>query len=682
LIRFPQLTAAALCLVTVLVAAAPSFAQLNLKSETWSSVYSGPANLNDGPGDGYKCSRVLASSPDGNTIYMVGVTTVSSTDADYLMVAYDSRTGAQKWISLYQGPVAFPSADATALVVSPDGSAVYVTGALFGNDGSEASAIVRLDANTGAQIWSVQTRELGYPSDIAISPDGARVYVCGNSRSVAYDTATGQQLWRTPFVSDNGGYTFVQRIAANPDGTRVYVAGAEIAESGDTDDFLLFTYDSATGHLLNLAHHPTDGLPPRGLTVSPDGRRVFTTYADLITGTNTAFTTAYDAAGNQLWTARFEGLCDPGSTACGARPGYSNPVTVSPDGSRLFVTTLLLNTGDEGFGTVAYDAATGQQLWVARRQVGAEDFIKGPVIAVNPDGKEVYVSGSGDGYVSTTVAYDALTGAEHWVGLHEVGFPVAIATVPDGSGVFVAGGQRRVGGTDYDAFTLRYDTQMPAPVSLNGVASRLSHGATGTFALPLPGIGNPGIECRRAGPDGQYAVVFSFTNPLASVDGVRVTEGTATVASGRIDTDAHNYVVNLSGLTNGESITLTLDNVVDGAGKNSAAVSRSLALLLGDTNGDGSVNSADISQVKSQSGVAVTDANFRTDLTVDGNINSADIALVKSMSGTAVSFHSAAAASSSSPFAPPTAVTQPNQTPRNRVLRSTVRLPAAGIRFD
>jgi hypothetical protein len=59
-------------------------------------------------------------------------------------------------------------------------------------------------------------------------------------------------------------------------------------------------------------------------------------------------------------------------------------------------------------------------------------------------------------------------------------------------------------------------------------------------------------------------------------------------------------------------------------------------VILGDTNADHAVNSADISQTKSQSGQPVGASNFREDLNVDGSINSADISLVKSKSGTAL----------------------------------------------
>jgi hypothetical protein len=61
-----------------------------------------------------------------------------------------------------------------------------------------------------------------------------------------------------------------------------------------------------------------------------------------------------------------------------------------------------------------------------------------------------------------------------------------------------------------------------------------------------------------------------------------------------------------------------------------------IGFLIGDSTGDGSVNSADISQTKSKSGQAVGPSNFRNDVTVDGSLNSADISLVKSKSGTAL----------------------------------------------
>jgi len=54
-----------------------------------------------------------------------------------------------------------------------------------------------------------------------------------------------------------------------------------------------------------------------------------------------------------------------------------------------------------------------------------------------------------------------------------------------------------------------------------------------------------------------------------------------------------------------------------------------MAVVIGDTTGNGVVNSTDIAQTQSQSGQAVTSSNFREDVTVNGLIKSSDIGLVQ-----------------------------------------------------
>jgi hypothetical protein len=178
------------------------------------------------------------------------------------------------------------------------------------------------------------------------------------------------------------------------------------------------------------------------------------------------------------------------------------------------------------------------------------------------------------------------------------------------------------------------NASLPA-VQLNGVVSRKIHGTAGTFDINLPLTGNPGIECRSGGASNTYTLVFTFANPLTNVSSASVTTGTGTVASKSISTtDSHQYIVNLTGVANAQTIVVSLANVSDNAGNFSASISATMGVLIGDTNADRAVNSADISQTKSQSGAAVNSSNFREDLNVDGSINSADISLVKSKSGT------------------------------------------------
>ena len=166
------------------------------------------------------------------------------------------------------------------------------------------------------------------------------------------------------------------------------------------------------------------------------------------------------------------------------------------------------------------------------------------------------------------------------------------------------------------------------------VVSRKTHLTAGIFDLNLPLSGAPAIEDRSGGGNGDHKLIFTFIDSLVSVGNVTVT-GCAQVAQGAIGTDPSQYVVDLTSVCNAQSITVSLFNVVMSTGP-VGDFSVTLGVLVGDTNGDGAVNSADIGQTKSQSGIPLTTSNFREDLNVDGTINSADISLVKSTSGTSL----------------------------------------------
>jgi len=167
------------------------------------------------------------------------------------------------------------------------------------------------------------------------------------------------------------------------------------------------------------------------------------------------------------------------------------------------------------------------------------------------------------------------------------------------------------------------------------IVSRKLHGSAGAFDIDLTTGNN--VECRSGGANGSYRLVFTFPNPLVNVSSATVSGGSGSVASSNIDpNDARNYIVNLTGVTNAQVTTVSVNGVTDSTGNFSSAVPGSLSVLVGDTNNDRTVNSADIAQTKSQSGHSVNAPNFREDVTADGFINSADIGLVKSKSGTAL----------------------------------------------
>jgi hypothetical protein len=214
-------------------------------------------------------------------------------------------------------------------------------------------------------------------------------------------------------------------------------------------------------------------------------------------------------------------------------------------------------------------------------------------------------------------------------------------TVSDGStfsGVMVnqiGHGYTPIDGYGFINAEAAVNAALPA-VQLNSVVSRKIHGSAGTFDINLPLIGSPGIECRSGGASNTYTLVFTFANPLTSVSSASVSAGTGSVVSSSIGPDAHTYIVNLTGVTNAQRLTVTLANLSDNAGDFSASASVTMGVLIGDTTGNGLVNSSDISQTQSQSGQAVTSNNFREDVTVNGSINSSDISLVQAHSGTAL----------------------------------------------
>jgi hypothetical protein len=165
--------------------------------------------------------------------------------------------------------------------------------------------------------------------------------------------------------------------------------------------------------------------------------------------------------------------------------------------------------------------------------------------------------------------------------------------------------------------------------------SRKTHGSAGDFDVNLPLTGTPGIEDRSGGASGNYTVVITFDSPV-TVTSATVTPGAGGTASvsGAPAVNNTQVTVNLTNVSNVQTLTINLLGVSDGI--HNGDVSVPMSVLVGDTNADGFVNSADISQTKSQSGNPVTFSNFREDANVDGYLNSADISLVKSKSGTAL----------------------------------------------
>jgi alpha-tubulin suppressor-like RCC1 family protein len=170
-----------------------------------------------------------------------------------------------------------------------------------------------------------------------------------------------------------------------------------------------------------------------------------------------------------------------------------------------------------------------------------------------------------------------------------------------------------------------------APVVPLTAVSRQHHIGVGDRDIPLPLAGPPGVECREV--NGSCEIVLAFADPV-TFTAVGITTGNGYVHDW--SSEGAEITINVTGVVNGQRIIVSLSNVTDGI--TTSNVSVPLSVLLGDTTGDGRVNSSDISYTQFESGHVVTEENFRTDVTRNGAINSSDISAVQSQSGTAVNW--------------------------------------------
>src|SRR5215475_4845973 len=217
-------------------------------SQLWLSRYNGPANAGDVP-------SALAVSPDGSRVFVTGSSQGGQpTIGDYATVAYDAATGAQQWVRRYNGP-ASRFDGARSLTVGPDSGTVYVTGASTGVGTHSDYATVAYNTATGAQRWvrryNAQRRKYDRAASVAVGPGGHAVYVTGTSgrafATVAYDAATGAPQWVSRFTGGASNNDRAFSLAVSPSGGMLYVSGFALNRFSGDMDIATVAYRAATG---------------------------------------------------------------------------------------------------------------------------------------------------------------------------------------------------------------------------------------------------------------------------------------------------------------------------------------------------------------------------------------------------------------------------------------------------
>ncbi|HEX9236326.1 MAG TPA: PQQ-binding-like beta-propeller repeat protein, partial [Actinomycetota bacterium] len=192
---------------------------------TWFERYNGPGSLDDD-------AAGLVVSPDASRVFVTGTSFgPAGSGDDYATFAYDALTGAKLWLSRYNG--ARTRYDyGNAIAISPDGATVFVTGASTESGQATSVTTVAYDAATGAQLWvSVSSHGKGSGEAVAVSPDGSSVFVTGQDYlnsdyvTIAYDGSTGAELWASTYNGPGSGTDEANAIGVSPDGSTVWVTG-------------------------------------------------------------------------------------------------------------------------------------------------------------------------------------------------------------------------------------------------------------------------------------------------------------------------------------------------------------------------------------------------------------------------------------------------------------------------
>lgn len=356
----------------------------------------------DGQGgvDGLALAQDVVVSPNGKQVYAV-----SEGDDAIVRFTRNPTTGALTFVeSIVDGAGGVTGiAAANAVAVSPDGAYVYVvsgadTGAVAVFARKAASgALTFLEAEKNGQN-GVSGLTVG--EDVVVSPDGANVYVLGFTPGAVLTFARNSSTGALTFVEKdeegvNGvdGIGFATELAISPDGANVYV-------TGEADDSVaVFARDGTTG-ALTFVEAERDGVGgvdgidgASAVAVSDDGAHVYAT------GSNDDGLAVFarDAATGSLTflQAFHEGV--------GGVDGINGPadVAVTPDGTHVLVAA----SAESEIGVFARNPATGLLVWV--ESVGGSALGGINSLRFAPGGQHLYTTARSANSVSLFAAETA-----------------------------------------------------------------------------------------------------------------------------------------------------------------------------------------------------------------------------------------------------------------------------------
>jgi uncharacterized delta-60 repeat protein len=385
-------------------------------SQEWARRY-------DGPSSGTDKANAIVVDAVGN-VYVTGSSMSGGVGTeDFATIKYDAA-GTLQWTRRYD---AGSSDIAYAIAIDNSGS-IYVTGG-SGGSGSNQDFLTIKYSPAGDTMWTRRYNGPRNGKDVAYAitvDDSGYIFVTGESEgstgthgifedyaTIKYDSA-GTLKWSARYNGPAGDYDRANSVAVDRSGN-VYVTGTSDGGSSGSGspffDYATIKYNAA-GVLQWVRRYNGPGSSDdeaKSVKVDTSGNVFVTGYSPGSSTFDDIATIKYNAAGDTLWTSRYDG---PGSN-----DDQANALIVDKSGN-VFVTGKSYGgpiTGDD-FVTIKYNSG-GDTLWVRRYNGSASGSDGGTAIALDKLGN-AFVTGYSTGVSTTsdyaTIKYSA-SGVEQWV---------------------------------------------------------------------------------------------------------------------------------------------------------------------------------------------------------------------------------------------------------------------------
>ncbi|MDA0285634.1 MAG: beta-propeller fold lactonase family protein, partial [Planctomycetota bacterium] len=483
--------------------------------------------------------------------------------------------------------------DPDQLIVSPDGSRVYVAAA-------DSSSLVVYDrdrvtgnltfveslANNGMDFFGSTITGLDGASNVIVSADGRHVYVASEiDRTVAFfvhHPGDTQLTFISSTILDGMGNTFnivlPSSMAFSRDESILMVA----SETGDLIAFLEVTPNGdliSKGVLADGDSNPDlsviDGLGgASSIAVSPDGRHLYVTGAtdnSIAVFDQSIFQGEHDEVTLPLFV---ESLTNGGQDAAGNPVSGilgATSVTVSPDGNHVYVTGASSNS----IAVFSRDSVTGVLTFVESLTDMASDQLGNTVtnllsplsVTTNPEGFLVYVAASGSNAVTIferDFGTGVLTFLETLAASETDGAGTPISGLNNVSSVFASlDGLHVYASGTADNAVVRFNVPRVLSVTTDGAAavSVTTSDADDQIVVGIDGLPTTASIDSGGSVDDVVTIMGTLNNDTINVNGGTLTFGgtTLTLINSEflnVFTDSGDDTVNVTASTTGPHLSV------------------------------------------------------------------------------------------------------------------------------